>query len=77
MDLEFDVIIEEDEDGYFFARVPELHGCHTQAPTIDLLMERVKEVIELCLEDQGIPERTPRPIEVRRVKVAYDQNAAT
>ncbi len=32
---------------------PELHGCHTQAKSLDKLMERVKEAIELCLEVQG------------------------
>ena len=30
--------------------VPELPGCHTQAKTLDGLMERIKEAIELYLE---------------------------
>ena len=47
---EFSVIIEKDEDGYFIASVPALHGCHTQARSLDTLMERIKEAIELCLE---------------------------
>jgi len=45
----FNVIIEKDEDGFFVADVPELEGCHTQAKTLDELIERIKEVIELCL----------------------------
>lgn len=48
---EFNVIIEQDADGYFVASVPELRGCHTQAKSLDTLMKRVREVIELCLED--------------------------
>ena len=32
------------------ASVPELKGCHTQAKSLDELMERIKEAIELCLE---------------------------
>jgi predicted RNase H-like HicB family nuclease len=47
----FTVVIERDEDGYFVATVPALQGCHTQARTLDTLMKRVREVIELCLED--------------------------
>jgi predicted RNase H-like HicB family nuclease len=26
-------------------------GCHTQAKSLDTLMNRVRELIELCLED--------------------------
>ena len=47
---EFSVIIERDEEGWFVATVPGLRGCHTQAKSLDQLMERVKEAIELCLE---------------------------
>jgi predicted RNase H-like HicB family nuclease len=47
---EFSVIIEKDEDGYFVATVPALRGCHTQAKSLDALMKRIKEAIELCLE---------------------------
>lgn len=47
---EFSVIIEKDEDGYFVATVPALRGCHTQAKSLDVLMKRIKEAIELCLE---------------------------
>ena len=50
MTTEFHVIIERDEDGYFVASVPELRGCHTQAKSLDVLMKRVKEAIELCLQ---------------------------
>jgi predicted RNase H-like HicB family nuclease len=50
MKREFNVIIERDADGYFVASVPNLPGCHTQAKTLDDLMERIREAIELCLE---------------------------
>ncbi|MDP2853406.1 MAG: type II toxin-antitoxin system HicB family antitoxin [Smithellaceae bacterium] len=50
MTREFSVVIEKDEDGYFVASVPTLKGCHTQAKSLDVLMKRVKEAIELCLE---------------------------
>jgi predicted RNase H-like HicB family nuclease len=47
----FTVVIERDEEGYYVASVPALRGCHTQAKTLDTLMKRVREVIELCLND--------------------------
>lgn len=52
MTLEFSVIIEKDEDGYFVASAPALRGCHTQAKSLDVLMKRVREAIDLCLEVQ-------------------------
>ncbi len=48
--LVFTVVVERDEDGYFIASVPELPGCHTQARTLDELMQRIREAIELYLE---------------------------
>jgi len=50
MTKEFNVVIEKDEDGYFVASVPVLRGCHTQAKSLDVLMKRIKEAIELCLD---------------------------
>ena len=47
----FTVIIERDESGYYVATVPALRGCHTQAKNLDTLMKRVREAIELCLDD--------------------------
>ncbi len=49
----FNVIIERDEEGYYVATVPELPGCHTQARSLDTLMRRIREAIELCLEVEG------------------------
>jgi predicted RNase H-like HicB family nuclease len=50
MTREFSVVIERDADGYFVASVPALRGCHTQAKSLDVLVKRIREVIELCLE---------------------------
>src|SRR6266404_1924690 len=47
---EFNVVIERDEEGYLVASVPSLPGCHTQAKSLDELMDRVREAIALCLE---------------------------
>ena len=50
MEREFTVMIEKDEDGYYVASVIELPGCHTQAKSLDELVTRIKEAIELYLE---------------------------
>jgi len=49
------VLIERDAEGFFVASVPALRGCHTQAKSLDKLMERVREAIELCLEVESEP----------------------
>jgi predicted RNase H-like HicB family nuclease len=70
MNHRFDVIIEKDSEGYFVASVPALPGCHTQAKSLDTLMERVREAIELCIEVNGEP---PEPLDfvgVQRITIA-------
>ena len=66
---QFNVIVERDAEGYYVASVPELSGRHTQARSLDKLIERIREAIELCLE----VERDVRPatefIGVQRVTV--------
>ena len=47
------MVIEKDEDGYYVASVPELPGCHTQAKTLDELIDRIREAVELYLEVEG------------------------
>jgi len=52
MARQFDVVVEKDLEGFFVASVPALAGCHTQARSLDEMMERIKEAVELCLEVQ-------------------------
>jgi predicted RNase H-like HicB family nuclease len=66
---EFSVIVERDEEGYYVASVPELHGCHTQARSLDKLMDRVREAIELCLEVERDVPVTSEFVGVQRVTV--------
>ncbi len=49
MKRKFGVLVEKDEDGYYVASVPALPGCHTQAKSMDDLLERIKEAIETYL----------------------------
>ncbi len=65
----FTVVIERDEDGFYVATVPALHGCHTQAKNLDTLMKRVREVIELCLEVEGRPTDSLELVGIQQVSV--------
>lgn len=48
--MDFNVLIEQDEDGIYVARVPEIEGCYIQGKTLQEVLERIKEAIEVCLE---------------------------
>ncbi len=65
---EFYVIIERDEDGYYVGEVPQLRACYSQGRTLDELMANMREVIELCLEEQG-EEALPEVIGIQKVAV--------
>ena len=62
MRREFTVVFERDEEGFLVASVPSLQGCHTQAQSMDELLERVREAILLCLEVAG--EEAAEPLEL-------------
>ncbi len=67
---QFDVVIERDEDGFYVASVPQLQGCHTQAKSLDELMVRVREAVELCLEVEGAPAQKLEFIGIQRITIA-------
>ena len=70
---EFYVLIEEGEDGYLIADVPELPGCHTQGETKEELLRNIKEAIELYLEVQDerrLSELSPKIVSVEKIEVA-------
>lgn len=50
MERTFTVLLEQDEDGIYVAKVPDIPGCYTQGKTIAQAMERIKEAIQVCLE---------------------------
>jgi predicted RNase H-like HicB family nuclease len=67
---QFDVVTEPDEEGYYVASVPQLPGCHTQAKSLDEVMERIREAAELCLDVAGVPEQALEFVGVQRITVA-------
>ena len=50
--MELNIVIEKGEDGYLVSEVLEIPGCHTQAKSMDELLRRTKEAIEVCLKSE-------------------------
>ncbi len=67
---DFYVVIERDEDGFYVGEVPQLRACYSQGRTLDELMDNIREVIALCLEEQGeSKEPFPEFVGVQKVAV--------
>jgi predicted RNase H-like HicB family nuclease len=47
----FQVIVEQDEAGYFVAECPALKACYSQGKTYEEVIENIKDVIAMCLDD--------------------------
>jgi len=72
MKQNFTVLIEQGEDGAFIATVPALKSCYTQADTIPLLLEKVEEVILLCLDVERDALPTNKFIGVQQMEILYE-----
>lgn len=57
----FSIAIEKDKDGYF-AFCPELQGCYAQGDTYEEVLENIRDVIRLHVEDRiESKEEIPQP----------------
>lgn len=48
----FPVLVEMDEDGVYIVSCPVFKGCHSYGETIEEAISNIKEVIEICLEEE-------------------------
>jgi len=63
MSLPYTIELIPDEDGYWFAKIPLLKGCMTQADSWEEILPMITEAKELWLEvalEEGIP--IPEPM---------------
>ncbi len=67
--IDFNVIIEQDEEGIYVARVPEIEGCYTQGKTLQEVLERIKEAIEVCLEGDKENINPMRFVGIQRIQI--------
>jgi predicted RNase H-like HicB family nuclease len=70
----FQVVMEQDEAGFFVAECPALRACYTQGRTYEEAIKNIREVIALCLADlKARGAEIPRQAEiigVKRIEVA-------
>ncbi len=69
MSRKYNIIVEKDEDGWYISEVIGLPGCHTQAKSMDQLIERTKEAIRAYLEENGTPDFTDEFIGMQEIEV--------
>lgn len=50
--LHLPVIVEQDEDNIYIVSCPVFKGCHSYGKTIEEALDNIKEVIEMCLEEE-------------------------
>ncbi|MFZ2603552.1 MAG: type II toxin-antitoxin system HicB family antitoxin [Candidatus Omnitrophota bacterium] len=67
--LDFTVLIEQDEDGIYIAKVPEIDGCYTQGKSVEEVLKRIKEAIEVCLEGDKEDITPLKFIGIQRVQI--------
>lgn len=48
--IKLPIIVEKDDDGYY-AFCPDIQGCYTQGDTYEEVIENIKDVIKLLLEE--------------------------
>ncbi len=49
---DFTVVIEQDEDGIYVGKVPDIPGCYTPGKTVQQVLERIQEAIQVCIESE-------------------------
>lgn len=69
MKRKYTIIIEKDEGGWLVSDVLELPGCHTQAKSMDQLIERTKEAIHAILQFPEKPEFSQEFVGVQHIEV--------
>lgn len=67
MAREYYVVIERDEDDFYVGEVPSLRGCYAQGRTMDELLQNIREVIALCIEEEPEASAGPEFVGVQKV----------
>lgn len=49
--LHLPILIEQDEDGIYIVSCPTFQGCHSYGKTVDEAYTNIREVIDMCIEE--------------------------
>lgn len=66
--MQFNVVLDRDEDGMWVIECPSIPGCVSQGKTKQEALKNIKEAIQLCLEvraERGLP----LTIETKQIEV--------
>jgi predicted RNase H-like HicB family nuclease len=73
--MQFNVVLDRDEDGMWVVECPSIPGCISQGKTKQEALKNIKEAIQLCLEvraERGLP----LTIETKQVEVVAQRGRA-
>lgn len=65
----YTIIVEKDSEDWFVSEVIGLPGCHTQAKTMDELIQRTKEAIKAYLESEETEDNSNNFIGIQQIEV--------
>ena len=71
--MQFKIVLEKDEDGWFTVTVPSLPGCISQGKTEDEAKKNIQEAIKLhisLLAEDGLPLKHDKNVKETTVAVA-------
>jgi len=63
---QYPVIVENDETGGYVVDCPSFEGCFSQGETLDEALANIKEVIEICVEEE---ETEPAQVPLKQVGI--------
>ncbi|MGB9372377.1 MAG: type II toxin-antitoxin system HicB family antitoxin [Halobacteriota archaeon] len=52
--MDYEVELEQDDEGYYVVRCPIFKSCHTFGLTKEQALENIKEVIDMCIDEVEI-----------------------
>jgi predicted RNase H-like HicB family nuclease len=50
--LHLPILIEQDEDNIYIVSCPVFKGCHSYGKTVDEALANIREVVEMCIEEE-------------------------
>lgn len=75
--LHLPIVIEQDEDNVYIVSCPVYKGCHSYGHSIEEALSNLREVIDICLEEEGEKsDRMNRFVGFREMQVLVSETMA-
>ncbi|HCT71079.1 MAG TPA: HicB family protein [Bacteroidales bacterium] len=70
--LHLPILVEQDEDNIYIVSCPVFKGCHSYGKTVEEALTNIKEVIDICIEEEkDMVSGTNRFVGFREIQVSY------